>query len=225
MVRLYNTLSGKKEELPKTSGKKLRLFVCGPTVYDYPHIGHARTYLFFDFLTRFLRFRKYKVSYLQNITDVDDKIINRAKNEGKTAARVSGFFTKAYLEDMKALGVTAVQRYAAATKHIPEIISQVEKLIKKGYVYKIEGDGWYFDISKFKDYGKLSRRTTEQAEDAVSRIEKKKKKRNKGDFCVWKFSKPGEPMWNSPLGAGRPGWHIEDTAISEKYFGPQYELH
>ena len=224
-MRLYNTLSGKKEELPAIKSKKLRLFVCGPTVYDYSHIGHARTYIFFDFLARYLKLKGYKVFYLQNITDIDDKIIERAKSEGKTAAEVGGFFTKAYLEDMRALGIIAVDTYALATKHIPEIIKQVQALIKKGYAYKIEGDGWYFDIKKFPDYGKLSRRTALQAEDAVTRIDESVKKRNKGDFCVWKFSKTGEPTWPTSFGAGRPGWHIEDTAISEKYFGPQYELH
>ena len=221
-LRLYNTLSGKKEDLPVAKGKKLRLFVCGPTVYDYSHIGHARTYLFFDFLARYLKLRGYKVFYLQNITDVDDKIIERAREEGKDPLEVAAFFTQEYLKDMKALGVTTVERYAAATKYIPEIISQVEKLIKKGFSYKIEGDGWYFNISKFKDYGRLSRRTTEQAEDAISRIDESVAKRNKGDFCVWKFSRSGEPSWKTPFGDGRPGWHIEDTAISEKYFGPQY---
>lgn len=224
-MKIYNTLSGKKEELPAGKGKKLRLFVCGPTVYDYSHIGHARTYIFFDFLTRYLKLKGYKVFYLQNITDVDDKIIERAKNEGKTAAEVGEFFTKAYLDDMKALGVTVVDTYAPATKFIPEIVKQVQALIKKGYTYKIEGDGWYYDISKFSDYGKLSHRTTAQAEDAVTRIDESVKKRNKGDFCVWKFSKTGEPTWSASFGDGRPGWHIEDTAIAEKYFGPQYELH
>ena len=225
MIRIYNTLSGKKEELPTLKGKKLRLFVCGPTVYDYSHIGHARTYIFFDFLARYLKKRGYKLFYLQNITDVDDKIIKRAEEEKKDPLKLALHFTREYLKDMKTIGITAVNTYAPATKHIPEIIKQVQALIKKGYVYKIEGDGYYYDISKFADYGKLSRRTTEQAEDGVSRIDESIKKRNKGDFCVWKFSKPGEPTWDSPLGAGRPGWHIEDTAISEKYFGPQYELH
>lgn len=224
-MKLYNTLSGKKEPLPAQNGEKLRLFVCGPTVYDHSHVGHARTYLFFDFFANYLKGKGYKVFYLQNITDVDDKIIKRAYEEKKDPLELAAQFTREYVSDMKALGIASVDAYAPATKFIPEIIKQVQALIKKGYAYKIEGDGWYYDISRFADYGKLSHRTTAQAEDAVTRIDESVKKRNRGDFCVWKFSKPGEPVWQSPLGAGRPGWHIEDTAISEKYFGPQYELH
>jgi len=264
MVRIYNSLSRKKEPLPQPSrrvaageakAKKLRLFVCGPTVYDYPHIGHARTYIFFDFFAKYLRSQRYAVDYLQNITDIDDKIIKRAEKEGKKPTDIAKFYTKAYLEDMKKLGIDAVTKYAPATEFIPQIIAQTERLIKKGYGYEIPGDGYYFDISKFKDYGKLSRRSAEQAEHATSRIDESVGKRNKGDFCLWKFSHAnaapplsgsgplrqcfseasnanaamriidGEPVWESSLGNGRPGWHIEDTAITEKFFGPQYDIH
>jgi cysteinyl-tRNA synthetase len=223
MIRVYNTLSGEKEPLPDQ--KKIRLFVCGPTVYDYLHIGNARTYVFFDFFARYLRSQGYEVEYVQNITDIDDKIIKRAAEEKKAPEELAEFFTEAYYEDMKTLGVHAVTHYAPATKFISQIVAQVERLIDKGFVYKIEGDGWYFDISRDEDYGKLSHRTSEQAEDATSRIDESVSKRNKGDFCVWKFSKENEPSWNTSLGLGRPGWHIEDTAISEFYFGPQYEMH
>jgi cysteinyl-tRNA synthetase len=223
MTKLYNTLTREKEALPDQ--KKIRLFVCGPTVYDYLHIGNARTYIFFDFFAKYLRHIGYDVFYLQNITDIDDKIIKRAAEEQKKTPEIADFFTAAYMEDMRALGIDAVTEYAPATKFISQIAAQVERLIDKGYAYKIEGDGWYFDISEDTDYGKLSGRTAEQAEDGVSRIDEALGKRNKGDFCLWKFSKSDEPSWPSILGDGRPGWHIEDTAISEFYFGPQYDIH
>jgi len=227
MITLYNSLSREKESFPDQ--KKIRLFVCGPTVYDYLHIGNARTYIFFDFFAKYLRARGYDVTYLQNITDIDDKIIARAMTDGKETTAVAQFFTEAYFEDMKALGVDAVTTYAPATKFISQIVAQVERLIDKGFAYKIDSDGWYFDISKDADYGKLSGRTAAQAEDGVTRIDESVGKRNKGDFCLWKFSQTSlknlEPRWPSSLGEGRPGWHIEDTAISEFYFGPQYEIH
>jgi cysteinyl-tRNA synthetase len=229
MLSLYNSLSRSEEPLPDQ--KKIRLFVCGPTVYDYLHIGNARTNIFFDFFAKYLRARGYDVNYLQNITDIDDKIIKRAAEERVAPAKLAARFTEAYFEDMKTLGVDAVSQYAKATDFISQITAQVERLIDKGYAYKIDGDGWYFDIAKDADYGKLSGRTVEQAEDGVSRIDESVGKKNKGDFCLWKFSTPPaaggneEPNWPSALGAGRPGWHIEDTAISEFYFGPQYEIH
>ena len=248
MLRIYNSLSGEKELFPApTEQKKIRMFVCGPTVYDYLHIGNARTYIFFDFFAKYLRSQGYEVNYLQNITDIDDKIIKRAAEEHKKPEVVADFFTQAYLEDMKALGIemtadedTARHEgkilYAPATKFITQIAAQVEQLIDKGFAYKIDSDGWYFDISKDEDYGKLSHRTMEQAEDSLSRIDDAIGKRNKGDFCLWKFSRAAtgrtsgqdeEPSWNTntSLGTGRPGWHIEDTAISEFYFGPHYEIH
>ncbi|MEK7464703.1 MAG: cysteine--tRNA ligase [Patescibacteria group bacterium] len=232
---IYNTLSGKKEEV-KNTGRTLRLFVCGPTVYDYAHIGHARTYLVFDSIVRYLRYRNFDVFYLQNITDIDDKIIERGKSEKRSPFALVKSFEKKYLEDMKNLGIVSVNEYAPASKFIPEIVRQVQALIKKGYAYEAE-DGYYFDISKFKDYGKLAHRTVEAAEDSTSRIDTGKDKINKGDFALWKFVSSknptgkkmkiikGEPAWNTSLGWGRPGWHIEDTAISEKFFGPQYDLH
>lgn len=225
MLRVYNTLSRKKEALKPKKGKNLNIFVCGPTVYDFSHIGHARTYVVFDMAVKYLRRAGYRAFYLQNITDVDDKIIQRAAEQGQSPRVLARRFEKEYLKDMKSLGVDSVTEYARATDHIKEIISQVERMFKKGFAYEIEGDGVYFDISKFKEYGKLSRRTAAQAQDAVSRIDESKNKRNKGDFALWKLSKPGEPKWKSPWGMGRPGWHIEDTAITEKFFGPQYDIH
>ena len=229
MIKLYNTLSKQKETI---GSSKINLFVCGPTVYDFAHIGHARTYIVFDAFVKFLQQADFKVFYLQNITDIDDKIIKRAKELHKTPKALATRFEKEYFKDMKTLGVNSVKKYAKATSHIKEIISQVKRLLKKGYAYRAE-DGIYFDISKFKEYGKLSGRTTEQAEDAVSRIDESVQKRNKGDFALWKLSKPGEPSWSLAVARdrstvrmnGRPGWHIEDTAISEKYFGAQYDIH
>ncbi len=227
MLSLYNSLSRREEPLPDQP--KIHMFVCGPTVYDYLHIGNARTYTFFDFFAKLLRARGYEVHYLQNITDVDDKIIAKALTENKGTGAIAARFTEAYFEDMKALGVDAVTTYAPATQFIPQIVAQVERLIDKGFAYKIEGDGWYFDIAKDPDYGALSGRTAAQAEDGVSRIDESVGKRNKGDFCLWKFTQTSldalEPRWPASIGEGRPGWHIEDTAISEFYFGPQYEIH
>ncbi|MEK9134815.1 MAG: cysteine--tRNA ligase [Patescibacteria group bacterium] len=227
MLKLYNTLSRKKEILrpfAKAQGEKLKFFICGPTVYDFSHLGHARTYIAFDMIVKYLRQKGYDVFYLQNITDLDDKIIKRAEEKNITPQKLARDFEKEYLKDIKALKITSVSKYARATDYIKEIISQTERLLKKGFAYQIE-DGIYFDILKFKDYGKLSRRTVLRAEDGVSRIDESVKKINKGDFCLWKFSKPEEPTWTSPWGQGRPGWHIEDTAITEKFFGSQYDIH
>ncbi len=224
MIKVHNTQSGKKEELKPFKEKKVNLFVCGPTVYDFSHIGHARTYIIFDVIVNYLKNQGYKVFYLQNITDIDDKIIKRAKENNKDWKEIAEKFEKEHKNDMEALNIKSVSKYARATDHIKEIESQVKRLIEKGFAYQLE-DGIYYDISKFKDYGKLSKRKAEKAEDAVSRIDKNKNKRNKGDFCLWKFSKPNEPSWPSSLGQGRPGWHIEDTAITEKKFGPQYDIH
>ena len=224
MLKIYNTLTRKKEIFKPLDKKKVKLFVCGPTVYDFSHMGHAKTYVQFDVIVKYLRYKGYDVFYLQNITDIDDKIIQRARELNKTSLELATEYEKAYYQDMKALKVNSVNKYARATDYINEIVSQVQRLIKLGYAYKIS-DGYYFDLSKFKDYGKLSKRTYLEAEDSISRIDESKEKRNKGDFCLWKFSKPGEPYWNTPLSSGRPGWHVEDTAITEKELGQQYDIH
>lgn len=223
-LHVYNTLSKRKEEFRPMHGNYVQLFVCGPTVYDYAHLGHARTYIAFDIIVRYLRYKGYNVFYLQNITDIDDKIIARAKEEGVTWEQIARKFTKAYFEDMHSLRINSVNKYAPATRYIDAIIRQVKVLWEKGYAYRL-ADGIYYDVSKFNEYGKLSGRTTLQAEDAVSRIDEAIGKRNKADFCLWKFAKPGEPWWDSKFGRGRPGWHIEDTAITETEFGPQYDIH
>ncbi len=223
-MQIYNTLTKQKDDfLPP--GSKVRMFVCGPTVYDYIHVGNARTYTIFDMAAKYLRYRGYEVEYIQNITDIDDKIIARALNLKLDPLDYAKDYTDLFLEDVKKLGINSVSHYEPATKNIEQVIKQVKTLIEKGNAYKIENDGWYFDLKTFPEYGKLSGRTIEMAEDGVSRIDESPDKRNRGDFCLWKFSKPEEPGWDSELGYGRPGWHIEDTAITEKFFGPQYDLH
>src|SRR3989344_9035932 len=186
-IKAYNTLSEKKETLIKPKKGPLKVFVCGPTVYDYPHIGNARTYVAFDIIIRYLRSQKWDVFYLQNITDVDDKIIDRAREEHTSPQMIAQRFERIYLENEKALGITSVTKHARATRYIPAIIKQIQTLIQKDIAYKIEGDGYYFDLSKFPEYGKLARRTSAQAEDSVSRIDQSINKRNKGDFALWKF--------------------------------------
>lgn len=225
-IRLYNSLTRRIEDLSPCAVGRVDMFVCGPTVYDRIHIGNARTFTVFDVVAKWLRYRGLEVNYIQNITDIDDRIIARANERGENPLEYARVFDEAFRTDMQALGNDAVSHYARASDHVPQVIAQVKTLRDKGSVYLIEGDGWYFDLTTFPDYGKLSGRTGLQANDAVSRIDDSEKKRNTGDFCVWKLSKPNEPSWeDAELGAGRPGWHIEDTAITEHYFGPQYDLH
>lgn len=223
-VRVYNTISKSIETFEPMRGNQVNFFVCGPTVYDYSHLGHAKTYTQFDFIVKYLRWRGYQVFYLQNITDLDDKIIKRSQEKGVGWQDLAREFEKAYLEDMQALHNTAVNKFARATDYIPQIIAQVQTLINKGYAY-FTSDGVYYEIARFPEYGKLSGRTSVSEEDAVSRIDESAEKRGWNDFCLWKASKPGEPSWDSPFGPGRPGWHIEDTAITETFFGPQYDMH
>lgn len=236
-MKLLDTLSQKKIKLEKN--KEIKMFVCGPTVYDYSHLGHARTYLAFDLLIKYLRHLGYKIFYLQNITNIDDKIINKAREEKKDPFKIAKYFENEYYNDIKKLKINSVNQYAKATDFIKEIINQINTLIEKKYAYKIEGEGYYFNIKKFKSYGKLSKRFINKTDFSFSRIDESIKKKNKGDFCLWKFvnvNEPSfknyqvkifnyEPAWDTPLGWGRPGWHIEDTAISEKYFGVQYDIH
>ncbi len=222
-MKLYDTLSREKKEFIPIREKRVNLFVCGPTVYDYSHLGHARTYIPFDVLAEYLRYRGYLVFYLQNITDIDDKIINRAKKENKKWDEISKMYLKAYLEDMRSLRINSINLYAPASYYIDEIIDQVKRLIEKGFAYETN-DGIYFEISKFPDYGKLSHQSLDSIM-AGARVEINEMKRHPADFALWKKHKPGEPYWESPWGKGRPGWHIEDTAITEFYFGPQYDIH
>jgi len=223
-MKIYNTLIRNKQEFKPINKGKINLFVCGPTVYDYPHLGHAKTYTQFDFIAKYLRYKGYDVFYLQNITDLDDKIIQRAADAHTDWKKLSEAFRVIYVDNMRQLHIDSVTEYAKATDFIPQIVSQVKRLMEKGYAYQIS-DGIYFEISKFAEYGKLSKRSQLQAEDAVSRIDASVEKRGANDFCLWKFSKPNEPSWETELGKGRPGWHIEDTAITEHYFGAQYDIH
>jgi cysteinyl-tRNA synthetase len=223
-IFLTNTLTRKKEKFEPINGKKVNLFVCGPTVYDHSHLGHAKTYTQFDFLVRYLRYVGYEVFYLQNITDIDDKIIIRAKETNTSWKDLTEKFEKLYVEDMQKLNNLSVSKYARATDYIEQIVKQVKTLLEKGYAYTID-DGIYFEISKFPDYGKLSGRVELKQGDSESRIDENKQKRGWNDFCLWKFSKPDEPSWKVEIGEGRPGWHIEDTAITENFFGPQYDIH
>lgn len=221
MIKVYNTLTRKKEIFKPMNGNKVKLFVCGPTVYDNSHIGHARTYISFDIIVRYLKYQGFSVFYLQNITDIDDKIIKRAEETGENTLELARKFEQKYIEDMKVLGVENVNLYARATEHVPEIIKQIETLIEKGFAYETES-GVYFDEAKFPDFGKLSNRNIEDLN--VHRVNPDSTKRNPGDFALWK-KKDQKPFWDSPWGTGRPGWHIEDTAITEEYFGPQYDIH
>ncbi|WP_419703521.1 cysteine--tRNA ligase [Promicromonospora sp. NFX87] len=223
-IALYNTLTRRVELLEPMTPGVVRMFVCGPTVYDLAHVGHAKTYTQFDFLARYLRARGLEVTYAQNITDIDDKIIRRAAESGRDPGDLAAEFEDAYRQDMAALGNRSVDVYARALDHIDQIVAQVQALVARGHAYQLD-DGWYFDLSTFSGYGKLSGRTEVAEEDSVARIDENDAKRNRGDFALWKARKPGEPFWDTPLGPGRPGWHIEDTAITEALFGPQYDLH
>ncbi|MBE6500704.1 MAG: cysteine--tRNA ligase [Methanobrevibacter thaueri] len=222
-MEIYSTLTRSKEDFKTINNNRVNLFVCGPTVYDDAHIGHGRTYISFDTIKRYLEFKGYAVFYIQNITDVDDKIINRSKESGIPAQQLARKFEKRYQEDMEKLNVTNVSLFARATDHMPEIINQIQRLIDKGFAYETD-DGVYFEVDKFEEFGKLSNRNTQDAESHRDIAQTTKK--NPQDFALWK-KRIGvdEPVWQSPWGDGRPGWHIEDTAITEYYFGAQYDVH
>ena len=222
-MKIQNTMTGDKEIFKPIHDNRISLFVCGPTVYDDSHIGHARTYIAFDVVARYLKYKGFSLLYLQNITDVDDKIIQRAAELGVSPRLLARRFERRYLQDMQSLDVANVNYYARATEHIPEIINQIERLVEKGYAYETE-TGVYFDESRFADFGKLSHQTAEDVKK--HRIEPDPTKRNPGDFSLWKKRQDGKDVtWDSPWGKGRPGWHIEDTAITETYLGQQYDIH
>ena len=222
---LYDTLSKTKKELKKPKrGEVLHFFVCGITVDNSPHIGHARTYILYDTFVKYLRHQGYKIFYLQNITDIEDKIIIKANKEKVSTKQIARKFEEEYMQFVKILGIDSVDKYARASDYIKEIINQIQILLKKEYAYQTS-NGIYFRVSKFKDYGKLSKQKIDKMQEAIS-IEKDPEKENFHDFALWKSSKEGEPSWESPWGEGRPGWHIEDTALTHKEFkSPQYELH
>jgi len=223
MIKLYNTLTGKKEEFIPLNPGKMSMYACGVTVYDYSHLGHARGAVAFDLIQRYFRRKGFDVKYVRNFTDVDDKIINRAKEEGISAAEVARKYIDAYQEDMKRLGVARADVEPKATEHIPEMIAVVRGLVQKGHAYVIDGDV-YFSVAGFKDYGKLSKRNLEDLK-AGARVEVDERKRDPLDFALWKASKPGEPAWDSPWGPGRPGWHIECSAMGFKHLGETFDIH
>ena len=220
---IYNTLTSSKEEFKPIHGKRVKMFVCGITPYDSPHIGNLRTFIFFDAITKYMRLSGYDVFYLQNITDIDDKIINRAQEKDAPAMELSDGYLREYMDVMKLFSVDSVSFYARATYHIDEIIEQIRILEEKKYAYRLD-DGIYFRVSAFGDYGKLSGQRSEQLKSGT-RVNVAENKENQGDFVLWKFRKPGEPYWPSPWGDGRPGWNIEDTAITQEYFGDVYDIH
>ena len=220
---IYSTLTRSKENFETMNKNRVNLFVCGPTVYDDAHIGHGRTYISFDTIKRYLEYSGYAVFYIQNITDIDDKIINRSKESGIPASDIARKFEKRYIEDMTKLNVTGVNLFARATDHLDEIIDQIQRLIDKGFAYESD-DGVYFEIEKFEEFGKLSNRKIDELESHRELAETTK--RNEQDFALWKKrDNVDEPVFSSPWGDGRPGWHIEDTAITEYYFGEQYDVH
>jgi len=215
-------MSGTEEEFKPIHKNRVNMFVCGPTVYDHAHIGHARTYLAYDVIARYLRYKGFSLFYLMNITDVDDKIIERAKQRKINPLELSKNFNKEFLDDMLSLNMLSTNLFARASEHIPEMIDQIQRLLEKGYAYRVNGD-IYFTISEFPDYGGLSGQKPEELKK--HRIEPDPRKKDPSDFSLWKSRSKDELGWNSPWGWGRPGWHIEDTAITETYFGPQYDIH
>jgi cysteinyl-tRNA synthetase len=222
-LRIYNTLSGKKEEFIPIREGEVRMYVCGVTVYDSCHIGHARALLTFDVIYRYLRFLGFQVLYVRNFTDLDDKIIQRAKEKGTTAELIAEKYIQEFYRDSTALGLLPPAHEPKATEHIPEIIVLIRRLEDKGMAYRVNGD-LYFPVDLFPGYGKLSRRKLGELE-AGARVEIDERKRSPMDFALWKESKEGEPSWESPWGKGRPGWHIECSAMSTKYLGQPFDIH
>lgn len=218
-IKIYNSLSHTKEELIPISGKTINMYTCGVTVYDQCHIGHGRSLYVFDVIRRYLKFRGYDVHFVRNITDVDDKIIQKAVATHKTAHEVSEEQIRLYYEDMKSLGVEPGDVEPKATDNIPEMIAHIEGLIAKKHAY-VAGDDVYFDVRSFSDYGKLSGQSIDQMREAV-RIEKDSSKHDPLDFALWKAAKPNEPSWDSPWGQGRPGWHIECSCMSMRHLHTQ----
>lgn len=222
-MRIYNTMSRQKEELiPMTPGE-LKIYACGPTVYNYIHIGNARPICVFDVLRRYLEYRGMKVTYVQNFTDIDDKIINKANEENSDYLTVSRRYMEEYKKDAAGLNVRPATIHPLATENIDEIIAIISKLVEKGYAYAVDGDV-YFRTNKFSEYGKLSHQPLEELQ-AGARISVGDVKEDPMDFAVWKAAKPGEPYWESPWGHGRPGWHIECSAMVRRYLGETIDLH
>ena len=223
MLTLFNTLTGKQEPFTPIEPKRVRMYVCGVTVYDYCHIGHARSALVFDVLRRYLEYSGYEVLFVKNFTDVDDKIIRRANEQHVPCDVITSKYIDAYYEDMGKLGIKPASIEPKATEHMAQIIALTDRLTQKGLAYSMDGDV-YFQVDKYKDYGRLSKRKLEELQ-AGARVDVDERKRHPMDFALWKSSKPGEPSWSSPWGAGRPGWHIECSAMSITHLGETFDIH
>jgi cysteinyl-tRNA synthetase len=222
-LKIFNTLSGAKEEFFPLTESEVRMYVCGVTVYDSSHIGHARSLLTFDIIYRYLKFLGYRVEFVRNFTDVDDKIIKRANDENVNWGTITERYIAEFYRDSEALGLLRPTVEPRATLHIAEIIALIQRLENKGLAYRIDGDV-YFSVKGFPGYGKLSGKKTDELE-AGARVEVDERKKSPLDFALWKSSKPGEPIWDSPWGPGRPGWHIECSAMSTKYLGQPFDIH
>ncbi len=223
---IYNSEHRKKEEFHPIHEGKVGIYACGPTVYNYFHIGNARPFITFDVLRRQLEREGYEVTFVQNFTDIDDKMIRRANEEGVTVKELGERFIAEYFKDAKALGIRPATVHPKATEHIPEIIRLVERLIENGHAYAVPGGDVYYRVSSFPGYGKLSGQSVEEREMGASdRLDVETDKESPADFALWKARKPGEPAWDSPWGPGRPGWHIECSAMSMKYLGETFDIH
>ncbi len=222
-MQIYNSSKRKKEELIPVTPGQVKIYACGPTVYNYFHIGNARAFVVFDVLRRYLEFRGFEVTYVQNITDIDDRIITQANDEEIGFAEVSAKYIQAFLEDSRALGIRPPDHQPRATDVMPEIIALIKTLQDTGYAYEVNGDV-YFDTAALPQYGSLSGKKTED-QLAGARVEENLQKKNSADFTLWKRSKPGEPVWPSPWGEGRPGWHSECVVMSRKYLGETFDIH
>ena len=224
MLKVYNTMTRRKEEFKPLKEGEVSIYCCGVTPYNHPHIGNARPFVTWDVIRRYFAKKGYKVHYIQNFTDVDDKIINAANKEGVTWKDISDRYIKAYFETMDALNVRHADVYPRVSETMPEIIAMVEKLIAKGYAYVVDNGDVYYSVEKFSHYGKLSGRSLDDMQ-AGARIEVNTAKHHPMDFALWKAAKPGEPSWDSPWGKGRPGWHIECSTMSLKYLGEKFDFH
>ena len=221
--RVFNTLTRGKEDLAPLHAGLVRMYVCGVTVYDLSHIGHGRSAIVFDVMRRYLKHRGHAVKFIKNFTDIDDKIIRKANQEGVSAQEISERYIEEYRTDMASLGVAPADIEPKATEHVPQMIALIERLIAKGVAYPVEGDV-YFEVRRFPGYGKLSGKNLEELQ-AGARVEVDERKRDPMDFALWKATKPGEPSWKSPWGQGRPGWHIECSAMAMQYLGEVLDVH
>jgi cysteinyl-tRNA synthetase len=224
-LRLFNTLSGQIDELVPSDGEALRMYACGPTVYDYGHIGNFRTFLQIDVLRRFLKLTGVRVRHVMNITDVDDKIIRNAAAAGVPIGEYTPKYVEAFFEDLDALRVQRPEQIARATDHIPQMVDLIQKLAAAGAAYKTDDGSWYFRLSAFPEYGKLSKKDLSGMEDGARVDVDEYEKDSARDFALWKAAKPGETSWETPIGRGRPGWHIECSAMSMEYLGDSFDLH